>query len=134
MHSRRLRRLARTALFAGLLLGLAAAAQDEDVGDAEEEIDEIVVIVDRSGDPVMDIDLRHEEILRERILKAYYRLQQLEEESAWRQADPDLKPENVSRIKWGYNPQAEARMRRDTELTDLPIDDVKPATLFRWEF
>lgn len=134
MHSRRLRRLARTALFAGLLLGLAAAAQDEDVGDAEEEIDEIVVIVDRSGDPVMDIDLRHEEILRERILKEYYRLQQLEEESAWRQADPDLKPENVSRIKWGYNPQAEARMRRDTELTDLPIDDVKPATLFRWEF
>jgi hypothetical protein len=121
-------------LFAGLLLGLAAAAQDEDVGDAEEEIDEIVVIVDRSGDPVMDIDLRHEEILRERILKEYYRLQQLEEESAWRQADPDLKPENVSRIKWGYNPQAEARMRRDSELTDLPIDDVKPATLFRWEF
>ena len=33
-----------------------------------------------------------------------------------------------------YNPQAEARMRRDTELTDLPIDDVKPATIFRVEF
>ena len=137
MRSRRLRRSARTALFSGLLVGLAAFAQegnDDGNAEAEEEMDEIVVIVDRSGDPVMDVDLRHEAILRERIMKEYYRLQQLEEESAWRQADPDLDPRKTSRIKWGYNPQAEARMRRDTELTDLPIDDVKPATIFRIEF
>lgn len=137
MRARRFRRPARTALFTGLLVGLAAAAQeenDDNNAEDEEEIDEIVVIVDRSGDPVMDVDLRHEAILRERIMKEYYRLQQLEEESAWRQADPDLDPAKTSRIKWGYNPQAEARMRRDTELTDLPIDDVKPATIFRIEF
>lgn len=134
MRSRRLRT---SALFTGLLVGLAAFGQEENADDPaedEEEIDEIVVVVDRSGDPVMDVDLRHEEILRERIMKEYYRLQQLEEESAWRQADPDLDPRKTSRIKWGYNPQAEARMRRDTELTDLPIDDVKPATIFRIEF
>ena len=137
MRSRRHLRLSRAALFAGLLLGLPVAAQDDndDSGDdADEEIDEIVVIVDRSGDPIMDVDLRHEEILRKKIMDEYFRLQQLEEEAAWRQADPDLDPEKTSRIKWGYNPQAEARMRRDIERTDLPIDDVKPATIFRIEF
>ena len=137
MPSRRLHLLARAGLFAALLVGLAAAAQeegDESTEGAEEEIDEIIVIVDRSGDPVMDMDVRYEEVLRRKIMDEYFRLQQLEEESAWRQADPDLDPSKTSRIKWGYNPQAEARMRRDTELTDLPIDDVKPATIFRIEF
>lgn len=134
MLAPRLGRSAAAVLFSGLLLGLAAVAQDEGETDDEEEIDEIVVIVDRSGDPVLDIDLRQEEMLRQKILKEYFRLQRLEEETAWRQADPDLRPENASRIKWGYNPQAEARMRRDTELTDLPIDQTKPATIFRIEF
>jgi hypothetical protein len=134
MRSRRSRLTARAALFAGLLLGFAATAQEEDVTEDEEEIDEIVVVVDRSGDPIMDVDLRHEEILRQKIMDEYFRLQRLEEENAWRQADPDLDPSKTSRIRWGYNPQAEARMRRDTELTDLPMDQVKPATLFRVEF
>ena len=126
-----------TVLLAGLLLGMAATAQDdndEDATDTDEEMDEIVLIVDRSGDPVMDMDLRHEAVMRERIMNEYFRLQQLEEDAAWRQADPDLDPSKTSRIKWGYNPQAEARMRRETDLMDLPIDEVKPATLFRVEF
>ena len=125
------------ALVAGLLLSAAAAAQeesDESNANTAEEIDEIVVIVDRSGDPIMDVDLRYEEILRERIMNEYFRLQRLEEDAAWRQADPDLDPSKTSRIKWGYNPQAEARMRRETDLMELPIDEVKPATLFRVEF
>jgi hypothetical protein len=137
MRSRRIRELTLTALVAGLLLGTAAAAQeenDENAADSEEEIDEIVVVVDRSGDPVMDVDMRHEEILRERIMNEYFRLQRLEDDAAWRQADPDLDPAKTSRIKWGYNPQAEARMRRETDLMELPIDEVKPATLFRVEF
>ena len=56
------------------------------------------------------------------------------EELAWRQADPDLQnPE--SRIKWGYSPQAEHRMRRENDfMHDLPIDETKPASLFRFEF
>ena len=134
MRSRRSILTARATLFAGLLLGLVATAQEEGETEDEEEMDEIIVVVDRSGDPIMDVDLRHEEILRQQIMDEYFRLQRLEEENAWRQADPDLDPSKTSRIKWGYNPQAEARMRRDTELTDLPIDDVKPATIFRVEF
>jgi len=57
-----------------------------------------------------------------------------EEEAAWRQADPDLKNPK-SRIKWGYSAQAEQRMRRDNDyMYDLPIDETKPASLFRVEF
>jgi hypothetical protein len=137
MRIRRSRQSALTVLLAGLLLGVVAAAQDdndEDAAETEGEMDEIVVIVDRSGDPVMDMDVRQEAVLRERIMNEYFRLQQLEEDAAWRQADPDLDPSKTSRIKWGYNPQAEARMRRETDLMDLPIDEVKPATLFRVEF
>lgn len=132
MHPRRHTLFAEAAVLAALLLSFAAVAQE--ASEEEEEIDEIVVIVDRSGDPVMDVDLRYEEILRERIMNEYFRLQRLEEDAAWRQADPDLDPSKTSRIKWGYNPQAEARMRRETDLMDLPIDEVKPATLFRVEF
>ena len=137
MRSRRIRESTLTAMLAGLLLGMGAAAQDDnDDGTPEndEEMDEIVVIVDRSGDPVMDMDMRYEEVMRERIMNEYFRLQRLEEDAAWRQADPDLDPSKTSRIKWGYNPQAEARMRRETDLMELPIDEVKPATLFRVEF
>jgi hypothetical protein len=50
------------------------------------------------------------------------------------QADPDLQ-DTESRIKWGYSPQAEQRMRREGDfMYDLPIDQTKPATLFRVEF
>ena len=57
-----------------------------------------------------------------------------EEEMAWRQEDPDLEnPE--SRIKWGYSPQAEQRMRRENDfMNDLPFDQNRPASLFRVEF
>jgi hypothetical protein len=57
-----------------------------------------------------------------------------EAELAWRQADPDLRhPE--SRIKWGYSPQAEQRMRRENDLMyDLSSNQTKPASIFRVEF
>jgi hypothetical protein len=130
--------IARAAVLAMAWLSFIVAAQsvdDEDESTPDEEVvDEIVVVVDRDGDPVFDVDMRQEEILREKVFNEYFRLQALEEEAAWRRADPDLEIKDSSRIKWGYNPQAEARMRRDTELTDLPIDTTKPATVFRVEF
>jgi len=42
--------------------------------------------------------------------------------------------EDSSRIKWGYDVEAEMSMRRDTSLTDRPTDMDKPATLFRVQF
>jgi hypothetical protein len=57
-----------------------------------------------------------------------------QEEVAWRQADPDLQ-NSESRIKWGYSPQAEQRMRRSNDfMYDKPAGDTLPATVFRVEF
>jgi hypothetical protein len=60
------------------------------------------------------------------------RLAVLNEEYEWRRSTAVA--EDSSRIKWGYDPEAEMSMRRDTSLTDLPTDTVRPATLFRVQF
>lgn len=140
MHTRGHRGTGHAAILGGLFLCLVANAQtigeEEEVAPEDEAIDEIVVVVNRHGDPVLDFDMRYEEILRKKILDEYFRLQALEEDAEWRRADPDLDLDgkNSSRIKWGYNPQAEMRMRRESDFMDLPVDNVKPATVFRVEF
>ena len=111
--------------------GLLAEEEAGPSEDGEEAIEEIVVYANKPGDQI-DVDARYEERLRSRLIKDLERLRVLEEEYEWRKSESDVK--NPSRIKWGYDARAELRMRRDTELTDLPIDDTKPATLFRFEF
>jgi len=111
--------------------GLLADEKAEPSEDGEEAVEEIIVHATRPGDR-FDIDARYEELLRSRVIKELARMRVLEEEYEWRKSESDVK--NPSRIKWGYDPRAELRMRRDTELADLPIDDTKPATLFRFEF
>ena len=56
----------------------------------------------------------------------------LDEEFEWRKSAAAA--EGSSRIKWGYDLEADMSMRRDTTFTDLPTDTVKPATLFRVQF
>ena len=107
---------------------------DEEAGpseDGEEAIEEIVVHAIKSGDQI-DVDARYEEFLRSRLGKDLERMRVLEEEYEWRKSESDSK--YPSRIKWGYDARAELLMRRDTKLTDLPFEDTKPATLFRFEF
>lgn len=97
-------------------------------------MDEIIVVAGPDGQSPFEMELQRQEQMRERIY-AEMRLREREQaEAAWRQSDPDL--ENpASRIRWGYNPQAQQRMRRGNEgMWELPIDRVKPATVFRAEF
>lgn len=111
-----------------------AAAQTEEPETAEDDdetLDEVVVIYRKSGDPT-DVETPHESELRKRVLDEYNRQALQEERNRWREADPDVN--DPSRIKWGYDPQDELRMRRDTGLTDLPFERTKPATIFRVEF
>lgn len=120
--------LAATAMF----LMATARAQQEVAAEDDQAIDEIVVVGNKAGDPI-DLDARYEEQLRARIVADYLRQQELDEEEKWRQSllsaiDGD------GRIKWGYDAQAEARMRREIALEDLPTDTVKPATLIRISF
>ncbi len=97
-------------------------------------IDEITVISGPQGQTPFELGMERQAIMREAVYADMRLRERDQEELAWRQADPDLKnPE--SRFKWGYSPQAEQRMRRGNEfMNDLPIDDTKPATIFRAEF
>ncbi len=125
-------------LFAAILFATSAGAQqvdeqvDEQPADDGQAIDEIVVIGNKDGDPI-DLEAHYEAQLRERITAEYMRLQALEEEEQWRETLPEA-VEGPGRIKWGYDAQAESRMRRDTALTDLPMDNVKPATVISISF
>ena len=135
--------LTRSAVIALLFMyGAVAPAADGDeetavtdavaVGENEsEEIEEIVVYAYRSGDKI-DVDARYEEMFRSRASLELGRLEVLDDEYQWRKSMSEN--ESESRIKWGYNPESEQAMRRDTSLTDLPYEDNKPATIFRAQF
>ncbi len=120
------------ALFA-FVAAAAQAQQDTEADQQEQEpIEEIVVIGKKDGDP-LDLEARYDEQLRARIVADYLRHQALEDEEQWRKSLP-TSVEGPGRIRWGYDAQAEARVRRDTALTDLPTDTVKPATIFSIRF
>lgn len=97
-------------------------------------IDEITVTVGPDGRTAYEMEMDRLERDREAIFEKMRLRERDEEELAWRQADPDLEDPS-SRIKWGYSPQAEQRFRRENEVMfDLPIDQTKPASIFRAEF
>ena len=97
-------------------------------------MEEIEVVVGPQGQSAFDLEMERQALMREALYAEMRLRERREEELAWRQADPDLQNKE-SRIKWGYSPQAEQRMRREGEfMYDLPIDQTKPATLFRVEF
>ena len=97
-------------------------------------IEEIKVIAGPQGKTAFDLEMQRQAAMREAIYAEMRLRERREEEMAWRQADPDLE-NRESRIKWGYSPQAEQRMRRDNDfIYDLPIDQTKPASIIRIEF
>lgn len=118
----------------------AAAADSDAPTEIPEELlespymDEIRVIVGPQGQTLYELQREEEERIRESIYAEMRLRQREEEEIAWRQADPDLRNPS-SRIKWGYSPQAEARMRRSDQFNfNRPAGDTLPATVFRVEF
>ena len=118
-----------------LFTGAIALAQEntEQLADEVEVIDEIIVVAgEKSGDPV-DVEALYEEMMRERLMLDYIRLQELEEQEEWRNKT-SMAVESPSRIRWGYDPQDELRMRRDSNLSDVQSVTTKPATVFRVDF
>jgi hypothetical protein len=99
---------------------------------ANESIEEIVVYADKPGAKI-DMDARYEELYRTRAAAELDRLEVLNEEYEWRKSFAVA--EDTSRIRWGYDVEAEMSMRRDSSITDRPTDDTaQPATLFRVQF
>ena len=132
-----------TAVTAMLVLSLwcaaslgQAAGDDESDGEtesdveAESDMEEIVVIGEKPGDR-RGLEVPYEDLMRERLLRELEAQRELEEEFEWRRGP---RVEDPSRIRLGYRPQDADRDQRDTSLTDLPMENQKPATLFRFEF
>ena len=126
----------RAAITAAILIytGSVSSADEEtepDESTTMSSIEEIVVYADKPGNKI-DMDARYEELYRTRAAAELDRLEVLNEEFVWRKSMAAA--EDSSRIKWGYDVEAEMSMRSDTSLIDLPTDTVKPATLFRVQF
>ena len=112
-----------------------ATAQEgaEQFAEEDEVIEEIVVIAGkRSGDPI-DLDALHEEMMRDRLMTDIKRLEILEEQNEWR-SPPRTYSEKKSRIQWGYKPEDDVRMGRESDLSGDTFITTKQATLFRYEF
>ena len=103
------------------------AAREDAINDVVEEV--IVVAPPPGGRRRLD-DI-YIDPLKERIMKDLEDAYADREESAWR---AELAEENDSRIKLGYDPRDEYRLRNEMDLTDLPSDINKPATVFRIGF
>jgi hypothetical protein len=115
-------------------IGSIALAQEntEQLADEDEVIDEIIVVAGKkSGDPV-DVDALYEDMMRERLMLDHIRLRELEEEE-WR-SSASMAVESPSRIRWGYDPQDELRMRRESNMSDVSWVTTKPATVFSVDF
>jgi hypothetical protein len=113
--------------------GIAAAQTDEAddaASDESQTVDEIVVTAEKPGDRKR-VDTPYEQQMREQLLEELDRMQREEEEIAWRR-EPTV--DQPSRMSFGYRPQDSARDSRNTSLTDLPLENTKPATVFRFEF
>ena len=105
----------------------------EDAEEEEEVIDEIVVTAGKkSGDPV-DVDALYDEMMRDRLMIDLDRLKVLEEQNEWR-SSANTGVSSPSRIQWGYKPQDDVRMGRESNLSDEPFITTKPASLFQFEF
>ena len=117
-------------IYAGIVSSADEEAESNESATGE-VIEEIVVYADKPGNKI-DMDARYEELFRTRAAAELDRLEVLNEEYEWRKSFAVT--EETSRIKWGYDVEAEMSMRRDTSLTDRPTDMDQPATLFRVQF
>jgi hypothetical protein len=130
-----------------VLLSTAIFAQEvdedagQDVGEVQdapelnlelsrEEIEEIIVLAPKPGGR-RRVDPVYEDPMRARLLTELYEMEQIEEESAWRDASID---DSSSRVKWGYNPADDYRIHSEMEILDTPSDKVQPSSVFRVEF
>jgi hypothetical protein len=103
---------------------------------AEEEVIEEIIVYggDRPGDPV-DVDALYEEMMRDRLRIDLDSLQLLEDDLEWRsETDKTINADSSSRIKWGYDPHDELRMRRELDISETQGVPTRPATVFRFEF
>ena len=119
-------------LFATPVAGQDDANTDGATEEEKDAMDEIVVRAGKPGDPD-DVEVDYEELLRSKLLDDLQRLQDEEENVAWRDSATRT-IEGPGRMSWGYKPGDELELRRETDLMDVQYETVKPASIFRFEF
>ena len=121
------------AIAAVFFVGAFTTVYAQEDAEEDEVIDEIVVTAGKkSGDPV-DVDALYDEMMRDRLMIDLDRLKVLEEQNEWR-SSANTGVSSPSRIQWGYKPQDDVRMGRQSNLSDEPFITTKPASLFQFEF
>jgi len=112
-----------------------ALAQDEgsDEGSNEATIEEIIVYGGQKPGDEINLDALYEDELRARLMRDLEVIKQQEDEGRWNKTEASL-VETPPRIRWGYDPDDEARMRRETDLMGVQREPTHPASLFRVEF
>jgi len=128
-------RFCRAAALAACCPLLAVQAQEtpDPQSDDAETIDEIVVIVDPRGKPV-DIDLRRLEEIRQKVIRDFALEQTKQEQEYWRLKLRSALQGESSRFAWGYDAQQDAADDQPPLGSTLPIDRVRPATVFSIRF
>ena len=96
-------------------------------------MDQIVVVVDRHGNPI-DIDALRLEEARLKVIREFQIEQHKQEEELWRMKLRSVMQRKTSRVVWGYDAQAEAARFRYSQANFLPLDRVSPATLVSIRF
>jgi len=115
------------------LSGVVVFAQEtdeEETADDNETIEEIIVIAPKPGDR-RRVDEDYVDPAKAKLLKDFYQMQEDDKELAWRDAAAQESPD---RIKWGYDPKDDYNRRMEMDLTELPSERNKPATLFKVSF
>lgn len=124
----------------GLFATPAIAQKDETQSGGEDgnapvqDIEEVVVRGAREGDP-LDLDLNYEQMLQTKVFSELRQVREEQERAAFRKKLP--KSVKTGRVRWGYDPAAELRIRRESDLIELnEIDGAPPhaPTQFRFEF
>ena len=114
-------------------MAIAQEVAEEIIEEEEEVIEEIIVYAGGRPDDPVDVEALYEEMMRDRLMTDIKRLEILEEQQEWRSSG-DKNYSKSSRIKWGYSPQDELRMRRESGIPEETYITTKPATVFRFEF
>lgn len=113
--------------------GLTLAQENEELATettGAEALDEVVVFAPWPVGP-RRLNPLYEDPLKARIQREIAILMQDREESEWRAEFTD---EKESRIKLGYDPRDEYRLRNELDLNPPPSETTKPATLIRIGF
>ena len=133
-------------VFAVMLAPATLRAAEAEASDPQEDegaaaptpaeiMEEIRVIGRRPGDPKA-LEPTREELLRQSIIRDWERNRALAGEQEWRRSLPKAQPlPGAPRIRWGYDPEEEMRMRQRTVVDDSPArPNGLPPTLLRITF